>query len=78
MLLPQPRLLARCWILLQVRLWLQLISVSLLDTRERHYDQEGLGSSYLFRVDMEWAVDATKKVGSRRPALRRPWPVCQK
>ena len=55
----------------------QLIRVSLLDTRERQYDREGLGSSYLFRIDMEWAVDATKKVALRCPALQRPWHVFQ-
>ena len=56
----------------QVESLLQLIRVSLLDTRERQYDQEGLGSSYLFRIDMEWAVDATKKVDLRCPALQIP------
>lgn len=33
------------------------------DARERRYNACGLGSSYLFRVDDEWVVDATKKVG---------------
>ena len=41
---------------------LQLIRTTLLDLREKEYEREGLGSSYLFRVDEEWAVQGTKKV----------------
>ncbi len=31
------------------------------DRREKRYEQLGIGSSYLFRVDDEVAIDATKK-----------------
>ncbi|XP_062854258.1 histone-lysine N-methyltransferase SETD1B-A [Trichomycterus rosablanca] len=30
------------------------------DMRERRYEQEGIGSSYLFRVDLDTIIDATK------------------
>ena len=32
----------------------------LADIREHHYEDEGIGSSYLFRVDDEIVIDATK------------------
>lgn len=41
---------------------LQTIRTSLLDLREKAYERSGQGSSYLFRVDENWAVDATRKV----------------
>lgn len=30
------------------------------DMRERRYEQQGIGSSYLFRVDQDTIIDATK------------------
>lgn len=30
------------------------------DCREQRYEQQGIGSSYLFRVDAENIIDATK------------------
>lgn len=33
---------------------------SLADLREKKYESEGCGSSYLFRVDTETIIDATK------------------
>lgn len=41
---------------------LQTIRTSLLDVREKAYERSGLGSSYLFRIDESWAVDATRQV----------------
>ncbi len=32
------------------------------DVRERRYEASGLGSLYLFRIDDEIVVDATKRV----------------
>ncbi len=40
----------------------QTIRTSLLDLREKAYERSGLGSSYLFRIDESWAVDATRQV----------------
>ncbi|KAK9863723.1 hypothetical protein WJX84_008689, partial [Apatococcus fuscideae] len=44
----------------------QLIRLKLSDAREAEYEASGLGSSYLFRIDHEWVVDATKKGGFAR------------
>lgn len=30
------------------------------DMREKHYEKEGIGSSYMFRVDHDTIIDATK------------------
>ncbi|KAF7697699.1 hypothetical protein HF521_004209 [Silurus meridionalis] len=35
------------------------------DNREKHYAQEGIGSSYLFRVDHDTIIDATKSYRSQ-------------
>ena len=40
----------------------ETIRSSLEDMREAKYEQSGLDSSYLFRVDKDTVVDATKKV----------------
>ena len=42
----------------------QTIRTSLLDLREKAYERSGQGSSYLFRVDESWAVDATRQVST--------------
>lgn len=39
----------------------ELIGNALADVREARYEAVGIGSSYLFRVDAEFVVDATKK-----------------
>ena len=33
----------------------------LSDVREAKYERQGIGSSYLFRIDGEYVVDATKR-----------------
>ena len=30
------------------------------DVREKRYEKQGIGSSYLFRIDLDYVVDATK------------------
>lgn len=40
----------------------EVIRSSLQDIREQEYQRAGLDSSYLFRVDSEIVIDATKKV----------------
>lgn len=39
----------------------EAIRSSIADFREKKYAREGIGSSYLFRLDSEMVVDATKK-----------------
>ena len=36
------------------------IRALIADRRERHYEKSGIGSSYLFRVDGDCIIDATK------------------
>ncbi|XP_040010654.1 histone-lysine N-methyltransferase SETD1B-like [Xiphias gladius] len=38
----------------------QIIRQVIADRRERRYEEEGIGSSYLFRVDHDTIIDATK------------------
>uniref|UniRef100_A0AAY4DCQ1 [histone H3]-lysine(4) N-trimethyltransferase n=2 Tax=Denticeps clupeoides TaxID=299321 RepID=A0AAY4DCQ1_9TELE len=38
----------------------QVIRQEIADMRERRYEDEGIGSSYLFRVDQDTIIDATK------------------
>ncbi|MEQ2179093.1 hypothetical protein GOODEAATRI_021078, partial [Goodea atripinnis] len=38
----------------------QLIRQVIADMREQRYEEEGIGSSYLFRVDQDTIIDATK------------------
>ncbi|XP_056231274.1 histone-lysine N-methyltransferase SETD1B-like isoform X2 [Seriola aureovittata] len=38
----------------------QIIRQVIADMRERRYEEEGIGSSYLFRVDQDTIIDATK------------------
>ena len=33
---------------------------SIADEREKHYERVGIGSSYLFRIDGDTVIDATK------------------
>ena len=42
----------------------EVIRVNLSELREKDYNASGLGSSYLFRVDDEIVVDATKRVST--------------
>lgn len=37
-----------------------LVFQMVADNREKRYAQEGIGSSYLFRVDHDTIIDATK------------------
>lgn len=38
----------------------QRVRATLADVRERQYEAIGIGSSYLFRIDLESIIDATK------------------
>ncbi|KAF0033501.1 hypothetical protein F2P81_013567 [Scophthalmus maximus] len=38
----------------------QIIRQVIADAREQRYEEEGIGSSYLFRVDQDTIIDATK------------------
>uniref|UniRef100_A0A3Q2ZGF9 [histone H3]-lysine(4) N-trimethyltransferase n=2 Tax=Hippocampus comes TaxID=109280 RepID=A0A3Q2ZGF9_HIPCM len=38
----------------------QIIRQNIADMRERRYEKAGIGSSYLFRVDQNTIIDATK------------------
>ncbi|XP_062025627.1 histone-lysine N-methyltransferase ATXR7 [Rosa rugosa] len=44
----------------------ELIRPQISDIRERHYEKMGIGSSYLFRIDDGYVVDATKRGGIAR------------
>ncbi|XP_074591993.1 histone-lysine N-methyltransferase ATXR7-like [Curcuma longa] len=44
----------------------ELIRRRISDTRERLYERMGIGSSYLFRLDDDYVVDATKRGGLAR------------
>ncbi|GAV65792.1 SET domain-containing protein/GYF domain-containing protein [Cephalotus follicularis] len=44
----------------------ELIRPRISDIRERHYEKMGIGSSYLFRLDDGFVVDATKRGGIAR------------
>ncbi|KAL8234225.1 hypothetical protein R6Q59_020325 [Mikania micrantha] len=44
----------------------ELIRSRISDIRERHYEKTGIGSSYLFRLDDGYVVDATKRGGIAR------------
>lgn len=44
----------------------ELIRPRISDIRERHYEKMGIGSSYLFRLDDGYVVDATKHGGIAR------------
>lgn len=34
---------------------------SVADMREKNYEKQGIGGSYMFRLDNEWVIDATKR-----------------
>ncbi len=38
----------------------EMVRSIIADAREKHYEQTGIGSSYLFRLDAETVIDATK------------------
>ncbi|GLJ23146.1 hypothetical protein SUGI_0436810 [Cryptomeria japonica] len=44
----------------------ELIRPKVSDIREKNYEKMGIGSSYLFRIDNEYVVDATKRGGLAR------------
>ncbi|EJD51992.1 histone methyltransferase [Auricularia subglabra TFB-10046 SS5] len=39
----------------------EIVRAPIADRREKLYERQGIGSSYLFRIDEELVVDATKK-----------------
>jgi SET domain-containing protein len=39
----------------------EVIRAQVADKREKTYERQGIGSSYLFRIDEDLVVDATKK-----------------
>ncbi|KIP04034.1 hypothetical protein PHLGIDRAFT_76627 [Phlebiopsis gigantea 11061_1 CR5-6] len=39
----------------------EIIRAQVADKREKAYERQGIGSSYLFRIDEDLVVDATKK-----------------
>ena len=38
----------------------EIVRSVIADAREKHYEKTGIGSSYLFRLDAETVIDATK------------------
>ena len=38
----------------------QVVRPVISDVREKRYEKQGIGSSYLFRIDQDYVVDATK------------------
>ena len=38
----------------------QVVRPVISDVREKRYEKQGIGSSYLFRIDADYVVDATK------------------
>lgn len=44
----------------------EVIRQQVAEIREKHYERIGIGSSYLFRVDDDMVIDATKKGGMAR------------
>eukprot|EP00250_Pteridium_aquilinum_P013680 c21500_g1_i1 orf=589-3957(-) len=44
----------------------ELVRSRISDIRERHYEKLGIGGAYLFRIDDETVVDATKRGGLAR------------
>ena len=39
----------------------EMVRQTVADDRERRYEAAGIGSSYLFRVDHDYIIDATRK-----------------
>ncbi len=39
----------------------EVIRAAVADKREKAYERQGIGSSYLFRINEDLVVDATKK-----------------
>lgn len=39
----------------------EVVRQAVADERERKYEAKGIGSSYLFRVDHDYIIDATKQ-----------------
>lgn len=55
----------------------QVIREPLADIRERNYMRNGIGSSYMFRIDEEFIVDSTKKGGIGRLINHCCSPTCK-
>ena len=53
----------------------EVIRAAVADKREKAYERQGIGSSYLFRIDEDLVVDATKK-GNLGYALTLPNSWC--
>ena len=53
----------------------EVIRAQVADKREKAYERQGIGSSYLFRIDEDLVVDATKKGNLGYVVLRRRSPV---
>ena len=39
----------------------EVVRNEVADRREKQYEQKGMGSSYMFRVDQEYVIDATHR-----------------
>lgn len=44
----------------------EVVRQEVADIRERRYEEEGMGSCYLFRLDEQWIIDATRAGGVAR------------
>eukprot|EP00941_MAST-03F_sp_MAST-3F-sp1_P001321 g1321.t1 len=44
----------------------EVVRQGVADLREKRYEEEGMGSCYLFRIDQNWIVDATRRGGIAR------------
>ena len=53
----------------------EVIRAQVADKREKAYERQGIGSSYLFRIDEDLVVDATKK-GNLGYVLHLPTFAC--
>ncbi|KAF2405503.1 hypothetical protein EJ06DRAFT_526021 [Trichodelitschia bisporula] len=54
----------------------QLVRQRVADDREKQYERQGIGSSYLFRIDEDTLIDATKKGGIARFINHSCMPNC--
>ncbi|KAI9006211.1 hypothetical protein BC832DRAFT_473373 [Gaertneriomyces semiglobifer] len=54
----------------------EIVREKVADLREKNYEKQGIGSSYLFRVDGESIIDATKRGGMARFINHKCEPNC--